>query len=141
MYSLSNIFQSEGDLPASQSRVSCSFHSNFLYLLKSFFSSMSFLRQQMRNHETHRKRVKHTRPPWWTKWFNQNRNTHFNEKFDFVAWCGQTNTTLKICSMLNQLIILIKSYMERFTSLKKLKWTFSQRCLELISSGTSSRLP
>ena len=100
---------------ASQSRASCCFYSTFLYLLKSFCSSMSFLRQQMRNHGTHRERLKHAHPPWWTKRFDQNRNTHFNDKIwayirmffcvirefpcNFVVCCGQTNTTLKICSM------------------------------------------
>ena len=48
---------------ASQSRASCCFYSTFLYLLKSFCSSVSFLGQQMRNHGTHRERLKHTHPP------------------------------------------------------------------------------
>ena len=72
-------------LPASQSRASCFFYFTFSYLLKSFFSSMYFLCRQMRDHETHRNSLKCTRPLWWTKRFNQNRNTHLMKNSSFYS--------------------------------------------------------
>ena len=39
------------------------FSFSLFFFSKPFFSSMSFLRQQMKNHETQRKRLKRNRPP------------------------------------------------------------------------------
>ena len=88
VYSPSNISQSEG-LSSSKSMKSVVYLSFYFFTLVEvflFFNVFSF-RRQMSHHETHRKHLKHTPLPWWTKRVNHNRNTYFNEKFELLFEC------------------------------------------------------
>ena len=88
VYSPSNISQSEG-LSSSKPMKSVVYLSFYFFTLVEvflFFNVFSF-RRQMSHHETHRKHLKHTPLPWWTKRVNHNRNTYFNEKFELLFEC------------------------------------------------------